>query len=117
MCEQCDTWALTLHPAESGFTAHRTVGVRRVSLASADGCDFPCPAPEPPEDVKRANEALRGRVFFHVGMAYPHPFLFRTKAACEEYRKVHRFDRDEPDAWHAGRPRSPELSAAGTEED
>jgi hypothetical protein len=108
-CERCEEWKVRAHSLESNFGISRHPSVRRVTLPPANDCDSPCAVNPPPPDVQRANEALRGREFLYTIDWNDHPLVFRTKAACRAYRKIHRFTADDLDFWRAGIPRPPDL--------
>jgi hypothetical protein len=108
-CERCEEWKVRTHSLESNFGISRHTGVRRVTLPPSTHCDAPCALDTPPPDVRRANEALRGHEFLYTSDWNEHPLVFRTKAACRAYRKIHRFSAEELDSWRAGIPRPPDL--------
>jgi hypothetical protein len=112
-CERCEEWKVRAHPLESNFGISRHPSVRRVTLPPSNDCGSPCAVETPPPDVQRANEALRGREFLYIIEYNEHPLVFRTKAACQGYRKIHRFSADELDFWRSGIPRPRDLPRPG----
>lgn len=115
-CLQCERWGVKPQSLESRYGIHRQTRIRDVTATTTSACGSPCPADDPPADVRRANEALRGGEFFRTLDVTLHPVVFRTAAACRAYRKVHRFSAEELDAWTAGKPRPPDLPPLADEE-
>jgi hypothetical protein len=95
-CTRCETWWLA--PTSNEFGGHAPGTTRKVALREPADCSVPCSL-DRPEDVRRADAVVAGRSFFTDLDVDAHPFVFRTELACQAYRKVHRFSRDELDVW------------------
>jgi hypothetical protein len=117
VCERCEEWKVRVHSLESNFGISRHPSVRRVTLPPLHRCDSPCAVHAPPPDVERANLALRWQEFLYTIDEEAHPLVFRTKAACQAYRKTHRFGADELELWRAGNPRPKDLPPPLLEEE
>ncbi len=98
-CMTCE-WRLYAESLEEGLGKHRPrpAANEAVAVVGRVGCDVTCPSRALLDGVQRTDESLQSRNFLAVG-PFEHPFLFRTRAACSEYRRRHAIPADQLSSW------------------
>lgn len=94
-CKQCSHWGLHRRSLSvGGFGKHVTM--KTTTLPKSEGCNQTCPTMPYPQDVTRANKVLRDQIFRSHDDTAP-PLFFRTKTACQEFRKTYTFSQEQLD--------------------
>lgn len=96
-CIRCGRWAI--QASSSSPMLGIRVGqrpARSIALDTPADCQQPCVVDD--DVVRRAARVITGHTFFVEGLS-EHPFLFRTRAACAEYRRRNVVSKSELEPW------------------
>ena len=97
-CVRCLEWGIHPSSMEPGYGRARHVPQTTAQATEAIDCTAPCRSDILPQEGRRAQAALRGHPFVVDGLE-EHPFLFRTRKACRQYRRAHRIPPDVLRTW------------------
>jgi hypothetical protein len=98
-CASCGRLALRIRSHQSHYgVGSASSSMRTAAPGERTDCSIPCPADVLTPRVPAVNAALEGVELEQIGLE-KHPTIFRTRAACREYRKRHRIPAGELDPW------------------
>jgi hypothetical protein len=87
VCRSCQRWALVprgVDPSHGFAIAPEHQEVRR----QADDCSAACAPDSPPPELSLEAAKIKGKMFYDLSIT-SHPYLFRTRAACDRYGHNH----------------------------